>query len=109
MDLAGVPRHHHPGPADPHQRRNPDRGPGALPHHHPAVDAPVSRLGPLYGVQQAMWRQFRVGYVPPLAPIPWAPLADHDPAIAFGPTGPMIGFVVGPREKATAHLPLAGP
>ncbi|SPX88397.1 type VII secretion protein EccE [Mycobacterium xenopi] len=69
---------------------------------------PVSRLGPLYGVQQAMWRQFRVGYVPPLAPIPWAPLADHDPAIAFGPTGPMIGFVVGPREKATAHLPLAG-
>ncbi|EUA24924.1 hypothetical protein I553_3807, partial [Mycobacterium xenopi 4042] len=43
---------------------------------------PVSRLGPLYGVQQAMWRQFRVGYVRPW-PDPVAPLADHDPAIAF--------------------------
>jgi type VII secretion protein EccE len=73
---------------------------------HPAP--PVSRLGPLYGVQQAMWRQFRVGFVPTLAPIPQAPLAEREAAIAFGPTGPMIGAIGGPRDKAAAHLPLVG-
>lgn len=70
---------------------------------------PVSRLGPLYGVQPAMWQQFRIGYVPPLIPIPSAPLAGADPVIPFGPTGPLIGSIGDPRDKTAVHLPLAGP
>jgi hypothetical protein len=70
---------------------------------------PVPRLGPLYGMQHAMWRQLRVGFVPALAPIPWAPLAGQDPVIAFGPTGPMVGAIGGPGEKTAVHLPLIGP
>jgi type VII secretion protein EccE len=74
----------------------------------PLPAPPVSRLGPLYGVQQAMWGQFRVGYVPTLAPIPSTMLSESDPVIPFGPTGPMIGSIGGPRDKTAVHLPLAG-
>lgn len=70
---------------------------------------PVSRLGPLYGVQPAMWRQFRIGYLPFEAPIPSTLLAGADPVIPFGPTGPVIGSIGDPRDKASVHLPLAGP
>lgn len=70
---------------------------------------PVSRLGPLYGVQPAMWRQFRIGYLPFEAPIPSTALAGADPVIPFGPTGPLLGSIGDPRNKTVAHLPLAGP
>ncbi len=70
---------------------------------------PVSRLGPLYGVQPAMWAQFRIGHPPFEAPIPSTALAGSDPVIPFGPTGPLIGSIGDPRDKTAAHLPLAGP
>jgi len=75
---------------------------------HPAP--PVSRLGPLHGVQRSAWRQFRVGSLPHEAPLPWSAL-NHQPSavIPFGPTGPLIGSLASAGEKAAVHLPLAGP
>lgn len=69
---------------------------------------PVSRLGPLYGVQRAAWRQFRIGSLPQEAPLPWSSLAKQEPVIPFGPTGPVIGSLP-TTEKATVHLPLVAP
>lgn len=69
---------------------------------------PVSRLGPLYGVQRAAWRQFRIGSLPQDAPLPWSSLAKQDPVIPFGPTGPVIGSLP-TAEKAAVHLPLVAP
>ena len=70
---------------------------------HPKAP-PVSRLGSLYGVQKPMWAQFRVGSVPPEAPIPTAPLRDSNIAVPFGPTGQLIGFI----GSAAVHMPLVG-
>jgi type VII secretion protein EccE len=67
---------------------------------------PVSRLGPLYGVQRQAWRQFRVGALPDSV-IAFRPLAKQDPVIPFGPTGPMIGTL--PGQKAAVYLPLVAP
>ena len=69
---------------------------------------PVSRLGPLNGVQRAAWRQFRIGTLPQDAPLPWGSLTKQDPVIPFGPTGPVIGSLP-TAEKAAVHLPLAAP
>lgn len=69
---------------------------------------PVSRLGPLYGVQAMMWQQFRVGYLPHAARIPSTSLASTDPVLAFGPAGPLIGSIGDPRDHTSVHLPLAG-
>ena len=75
----------------------------------PTTAPPVSRLGPLYGVQSAMWQQFRVGYLPVEAPVPAAPLAGADPALPFGPAGPLIGSIGDPLDHTSVHLPLSGP
>ncbi len=69
---------------------------------------PVSRLGPLHGVQRAAWRQFRIGSLPHDAPLPWSSLAKQDPVIAFGPTGPVIGALP-TATKSAVHLPLIAP
>ena len=69
---------------------------------------PVSRLGPLHGVQRAAWRQFRVGSLPHDAPLPWGSLAKQEPVIAFGPTGPVIGSLP-TATKSAVHLPLVAP
>jgi type VII secretion protein EccE len=73
---------------------------GALP------TPPVSRLGPLYGVQRQAWRQFRVGVLPDSV-MAFRPLANQDPVIPVGPTGPMIGTL--PGQKAAVYLPLVAP
>lgn len=75
----------------------------------PTPAPPVSRLGPLYGVQSAMWQQFRVGYLPTVAPIPSAALTSKNPKLPFGPAGPLIGQIGDPLDHSYAHLPLAGP
>ncbi|WP_236740582.1 type VII secretion protein EccE [Mycobacteroides abscessus] len=75
----------------------------------PTPAPPVSRLGPLYGVQSAMWQQFRVGYLQPVAPIPSAALTSKNPKLPFGPAGPLIGQIGDPLDHSYAHLPLAGP
>ena len=69
---------------------------------------PVSGLGPFYGVQTAVWQQFRVGCLPCEARLPSTQLAGTDPVLAFGPSGPLLGSLDGTRD-ASAHLPLAGP
>lgn len=69
---------------------------------------PVSGLGPFYGVQTAVWQQFRVGCLPCEAELPATQLAGTDPMIAFGPSGPLLGTVDGTHD-ASVHLPLAGP
>lgn len=69
---------------------------------------PVSRLGPLNGVQRAAWRQFRVGSLPQDAPLPWSSLVKQNPVLPFGPTGPVIGSLP-TTEKAAVHLPLVAP
>ncbi|UQX13423.1 type VII secretion protein EccE [Candidatus Mycobacterium methanotrophicum] len=74
----------------------------------PTAAPPVSRLGPLYGTQTAMWQQFRVGYLPVEAPLPAAPLGA-DTALPFGPAGPLIGSIGDPRDHTSVHLPLSGP
>jgi type VII secretion protein EccE len=66
--------------------------------------APVPRLTPLHGVQKPLWEQFRVGSVPPSAPIPTAPVPDSDITVPFGPTGQLIGFI----GSAAVHMPLVG-
>ncbi len=68
---------------------------------------PVSRLGPLYGVQRQAWSQFRVGALPADGVMAFQPLATQDPVIPFGPTGPMIGTL--PGQKAGVYLPLVAP
>ncbi|MBS1691264.1 MAG: type VII secretion protein EccE [Actinobacteria bacterium] len=70
---------------------------------------PVSRLGPLYGVQTAMWQQFRVGYLPVTAPLPSAALGPAAPVLPFGPAGPLIGSIGDPRDHTSVHLSLSGP
>lgn len=69
---------------------------------------PVSRLGPLYGVQRAAWRQFRIGSLPQDTPLPWSSLTKQEPVLPFGPTGPLIGSLP-TAEKAAVHLPLVAP
>lgn len=69
---------------------------------------PVSGLGPFYGVQTAVWQQFRVGCLPCEAELPATQLAGPDPVLAFGPSGPLLGTVDGTHD-ASVHLPLAGP
>lgn len=70
---------------------------------------PVSGLGPLYGIQSAVWPQFRVGCLPCDARLPSTLLAGADHALAFGPSGPLLGLVGDPRDRTSVHLPLAGP
>lgn len=70
---------------------------------------PVSRLGPLYGVQTAMWQQFRIGYLPVTAPLPAAALGPAAPMLPFGPAGPLIGSIGDPRDHTAVHLSLSGP
>lgn len=70
---------------------------------------PVSRLGPLYGVQKAMWQQFRIGYLPVTAPLPAAALGPAAPMLPFGPAGPLIGSIGDPRDHTSVHLSLSGP
>lgn len=70
---------------------------------------PVSRLGPLYGVQSAMWKQFRIGYLPVTAPLPAATLGTTAPMLPFGPAGPLIGSIGDPRDHTSVHLSLSGP
>ena len=72
-------------------------------------EPPVSRLGPLYGVQKAMWQQFRIGYLPVTAPLPAAALGPAAPMLLFGPAGPLIGSVGDPRDHTSVHLSLSGP
>lgn len=67
---------------------------------------PVSRLGPLYGVQSAMWEQFRIGHLPCEIAFPSAMLGAADPVLVFGPAGPFIGSIGDPRDKTSLHLPL---
>lgn len=70
---------------------------------------PVSRLGPLYGVQTAMWQQFRIGYLPVTAPLPATALGPAAPMLPFGPAGPLIGSIGDPRDHTSVHLSLSGP
>lgn len=70
---------------------------------------PVSRLGPLYGVQALMWQQFRVGYLPCDTPPPTTALPAEGPVVPFGPAGPLIGAIGDPRDHTAVHLPLVSP
>lgn len=70
---------------------------------------PVSRLGPLYGVQSSMWQQFRVGHLPCDTPPPSAALPAEGPVVPFGPAGPLIGAIGDPRDHTAVYLPLVSP